>query len=161
MQILSQLGRPQVFPLTRLAFDLGVEDVNVLGTFLYLVFPTVESSYSMCVTCCDRSRLVERRKLDCLSQRPRMRCLTNMFNSVVFNLTYLGAGCSCFSLYICQCYTSAQKKRQSQRVCQRVRHKDVVHLFVGVDPFSDTPTLVAAPYYLLVMAGACVGPISS
>ena len=72
-----------------------------------------------------------------------------------------GAGGACLAFHVRELHKAVEETRQSQRVCQRVRHKDVVHLFVGVDPFSDTPTLVAAPYYLLVMAGACVGPISS
>ena len=57
----------QVFPLTRLAFDLGVEDVNVLG-----IFPLCFSrATAQPVTSHGRSRLVERGQLDRIPQRPR------------------------------------------------------------------------------------------
>ncbi len=57
----------QVFPLTRLAFDLGVEDVNVLG-----IFPLCFSrAAAQPVTSHGRSRLVERGQLDRIPQRPR------------------------------------------------------------------------------------------
>jgi hypothetical protein len=57
----------QVFPLTRLAFDLGVEDVNVLG-----IFPLRFSrATAQPVTSHGRSRLVERGQLDRIPQRPR------------------------------------------------------------------------------------------
>jgi hypothetical protein len=42
--------RMQVFPLTRLAFDLGVEDVNVLG-----ILSVSFSSNILLLTHCNRS----------------------------------------------------------------------------------------------------------
>ena len=149
----------QVFPLTRLAFDLGVEDVNVLGTVLQSPFNTVW----LHVTCTGRRRLVEGGQLDRVPQRPRSLPPPPALNPTTSHRhspAAAGARRACIAAHFCQRHQALEEEGQSQRVCQRVRGARARSDLSMLTPCAATQTQLVAPFCWRVMEAACAGRTS-